>query len=63
MPRGRGIGRFAVESEAAEVRRRDGTRMYLTWESGEDGPEGFYRKPGFQLTGEKSGGRRSGCWI
>jgi diamine N-acetyltransferase len=60
---GRGVGRFAVESVAAEVRHRGSTQMYVRWEPGEDGPEGFYRKLGFQLTGEKSGARRSGCWI
>jgi diamine N-acetyltransferase len=57
---GRGVGRFAVESVAAEIRRLGGTRMYVTWEPGEDGPEGFYRKLGFQLTGEKSGGQTVG---
>ncbi|GAA2667959.1 GNAT family N-acetyltransferase [Nonomuraea recticatena] len=57
---GRGVGRFAVESVAAEVRRRGGTRMYVTWEPGEDGPAGFYRKLGFQLTGEESGGQTVG---
>ncbi|MET7327471.1 GNAT family N-acetyltransferase [Nonomuraea sp. NPDC005650] len=51
---GRGVGRFAVESVAGEVRRRGGTQMYVTWEPGVGGPEGFYRKLGFQLTGEKS---------
>ncbi|WP_089211942.1 GNAT family N-acetyltransferase [Streptosporangium subroseum] len=51
---GRGVGRFAVESVAAEIRRRGGKRMYVTWEPGEDGPEGFYRRLGFRLTGEKS---------
>jgi diamine N-acetyltransferase len=54
---GRGVGRFAVESVAAEVRRRGGTQMYVTWEPGEDGPEAFYRKLGFELTGEKSEGQ------
>lgn len=57
---GRGVGRFAVESVAAEVRRRGGTRMYVTWEPGEDGPEGFYLRLGFQLTGERSGGQTVG---
>ncbi|MFD0885504.1 GNAT family N-acetyltransferase [Streptosporangium algeriense] len=57
---GRGVGRFAVESVAAEVRRRGGTRMYVTWEPGEDGPEGFYRRLGFQATGEVSGGETVG---
>lgn len=60
---GRGVGRFAVESVAAEISCRDGTQMYLTWEPGEDGPEDFYRKLGFQLTGEKSEGQTVGCWI
>ncbi|WP_371781105.1 GNAT family N-acetyltransferase [Streptosporangium subroseum] len=57
---GRGVGRFAVESVAAEIRRRGGKQMYVTWEPGEDGPEGFYRKLGFQLTGEKSGDQTVG---
>ncbi|SEH00467.1 diamine N-acetyltransferase [Nonomuraea solani] len=57
---GRGVGRFAVESVAAEVRRRGATQMYVTWEPGDGGPEGFYRKLGFQLTGEESGGQTVG---
>ncbi|MEV0228252.1 GNAT family N-acetyltransferase [Nonomuraea sp. NPDC050786] len=57
---GRGVGRFAVESVAAEVRRRGGTQMYVSWEPGEGGPEGFYRKLGFRLTGEQSGGQTVG---
>ncbi|MER5423431.1 GNAT family N-acetyltransferase [Streptosporangium roseum] len=57
---GRGAGRFAVESVAAEVRRRGGTHMYVTWEPREGSPGGFYQKLGFQLTGEKSGGQTVG---
>ncbi|MER5650000.1 GNAT family N-acetyltransferase [Streptosporangium sp. NPDC002524] len=57
---GRGVGRFAVESVAAEIRRRGGTRLYVTWEPGEGGPEDFYLKLGFRLTGEKSGGETVG---
>jgi diamine N-acetyltransferase len=57
---GRGVGRFAVESVAAEVRRRGGTQMYVTWEPVEGGPEGFYRKLGFRLTGETSEGQTVG---
>ncbi|MFI6324768.1 GNAT family N-acetyltransferase [Nonomuraea sp. NPDC050556] len=56
----RGIGRFAVSSVADEIRRRGGTRMYVTWEPGDDGPENFYLKLGFQLTGETSGGQTVG---
>jgi diamine N-acetyltransferase len=55
-----GVGRFAVESVAAEIRHRGGMRMYVTWEPGEGGPEDFYRKLGFRLTGEKSGGQTVG---
>ncbi|GAA3000410.1 GNAT family N-acetyltransferase [Streptosporangium longisporum] len=57
---GRGVGRFAVESVATEIRHRGGTKMYVTWEPGEDGPEGFYRRLGFRLTGEKSEGETVG---
>ncbi|MEV5743051.1 GNAT family N-acetyltransferase [Microbispora rosea] len=57
---GQGVGRFAVRAVAAEIKRRGATRMYVTWEPAEDGPEGFYLKLGFQLTGEESGGQRVG---
>ncbi|WP_308210491.1 hypothetical protein [Actinomadura luzonensis] len=45
---------------AAEIKRRGGRRMYVSWEPGEGGPENFYLKLGFQLTGEVSGGQRVG---
>lgn len=57
---GQGVGRFAIRAVAAEVKRRGGGQMYVTWEPGEGGPEDFYRKLGFQLTGEESGGERVG---
>ncbi|MCQ0025322.1 GNAT family N-acetyltransferase [Streptomyces somaliensis DSM 40738] len=57
---GRGYGRFAVESVAAEIRRRGGTRLTATWHPGPDGPEGFYRTLGFRPTGEVSGGETVG---
>ncbi|MGC4946345.1 GNAT family N-acetyltransferase [Streptomyces sp. DT224] len=57
---GRGYGRFAVESVADEIRRRGGTRMYVTWHPGDDGPEGFYLGLGFRPTGETSGGQTVG---
>ncbi|MFG2075329.1 GNAT family N-acetyltransferase [Nonomuraea maritima] len=57
---GRGVGRFAVAAVADEVRRRGADRMYVTWEPGDDGPEGFYRRLGFRLTGETSGGQTVG---
>jgi diamine N-acetyltransferase len=51
---GRGYGRFAVESVAAEIRHRGGTRLTTTWHPGESGPERFYLGLGFRPTGEKS---------
>ncbi|MEO3768798.1 GNAT family N-acetyltransferase [Micromonospora sp. B9E7] len=54
---GRGYGRFAVDAVRAEARSRGHDRVYTTWESGEDGPEGFYLTLGFRPTGETSGGQ------
>ncbi|KOV34527.1 acetyltransferase [Streptomyces sp. XY431] len=52
---GRGYGRFAVEQVAAEIRRRGGGRVTVTYVPGEDGPAGFYERLGFRPTGEFSG--------
>jgi diamine N-acetyltransferase len=52
---GRGVGRFAVDAVAAEVRRRGGGVLTTTWHPGDDGPEGFYLALGFRKTGELSG--------
>lgn len=49
-----GYGRFAVEAVCEEIRRRGQTRATVTWVPGEHGPEKFYYKLGFRLTGEKS---------
>ncbi|MDI3099326.1 GNAT family N-acetyltransferase [Streptomyces enissocaesilis] len=57
---GRGYGRFAVESVAAEIGRRGGERCYVTWHPGPDGPEGFYRGLGFRTDGETSEGQTVG---
>ncbi|MEV7793041.1 GNAT family N-acetyltransferase [Streptomyces sp. NPDC087512] len=51
---GRGYGRFAVESVAAEIRRRGGKEFYVTWHPGESGPENFYLGLGFRPNGEKA---------
>ncbi|MEV4757435.1 GNAT family N-acetyltransferase [Micromonospora sp. NPDC049559] len=50
---GRGYGRFAVESVCEEIRRRGQSRAYVLFVPGEGGPEGFYRRLGFELTGER----------
>lgn len=52
---GRGYGRFAVESVCEEIRRRGQSRVTVTWVPGEHGPERFYLRLGFRLTGEESG--------
>ncbi|MFJ7194942.1 MULTISPECIES: GNAT family N-acetyltransferase [unclassified Streptomyces] len=52
---GRGYGRFAVEAVCEEIRRRGQTRATVSWAPGEHGPEQFYFKLGFRLTGEMSG--------
>ncbi|MFG3505963.1 GNAT family N-acetyltransferase [Streptomyces sp. NPDC047821] len=57
---GRGYGRFAVESVAAEIRRRGGTRMTTTWVPGDNGAEKFYLALGFRPTGETSGDQTVG---
>jgi diamine N-acetyltransferase len=56
----RGYGRFAVGSVAAEIRRRGGTRLTVTWHPGETGPEGFYLGLGFRPTGETSRDQKVG---
>jgi diamine N-acetyltransferase len=53
----RGYGRFAVDQVAAEIRRRGGSRLFVSYHPGVAGPEGFYQGLGFQPTGETSGGQ------
>lgn len=57
---GRGYGRFAVDAVAAEIRRRGGTRMYVSWQPGPHGPEEFYLRLGFRKNGETSGDQTVG---
>lgn len=57
---GRGYGRFAVASVGAEIRRRGGSELYVTWHPGADGPEEFYLRLGFGKNGETSGGQTVG---
>ncbi|MGW7722818.1 GNAT family N-acetyltransferase [Streptomyces canus] len=57
---GRGYGRFAVESVAAELRRRGTKELYVTWHEGDNGPAEFYLRLGFRRTGELSGGETVG---
>jgi diamine N-acetyltransferase len=57
---GQGYGRFAVESVAAELRRRGAKELYVTWHEGADGPAEFYLRLGFRRTGELSDGETVG---
>ncbi|MEU6817569.1 GNAT family N-acetyltransferase [Streptomyces sp. NPDC046860] len=57
---GKGYGRFAVDSVAAELRRRGCAELYVTWHPGADGPGEFYRRLGFRTTDETSGGQTVG---
>ncbi len=58
--KGRGVGRFAVEQVADEARTRGVDAITVLWEPGDDGPEGFYLKLGFEPTGEVLFGERVG---
>ena len=58
---GRGVGRFSPSNQwPPKSGTAAATQMYVMWEPGEDGPEGFYRKLWFQLTGEKRAGQTVG---
>ncbi|WP_282702665.1 GNAT family N-acetyltransferase [Streptomyces sp. CC219B] len=57
---GRGYGRFAVDSVAAEIRHRGGKELYVTWHPGDHGPENFYLRLGFRPNGEVVEGERVG---
>ena len=52
---GRGVGRYAVEAVVAEARRRGRDRVTVLWLRGDEGPEGFYRRMGFEPAGELFG--------
>ncbi|WP_125773145.1 GNAT family N-acetyltransferase [Antribacter gilvus] len=52
---GRGVGRFAVEAVATEARRRGQSRITVLWVPGEGGPQDFYERMGFTITGKLFG--------
>ncbi len=49
---GKGYGRFAVEALCQEALRRGQHRLTVSYHPYRHGPEGFYRRLGFQPTGE-----------
>ncbi|MFH8407087.1 GNAT family N-acetyltransferase [Streptomyces sp. NPDC018019] len=49
---GQGYGSFAVEAVCAEARRRGERKLWVSWVPGDGGPEPFYVRLGFRVTGE-----------
>lgn len=49
---GRGVGSFAVRALADEARERGFDVLTVVWESGEAGPEEFFKAVGFEVVGE-----------
>ena len=49
---GRGVGRFAVHALADEARSRGFDRLTVMYEPGDDGPEEFFARIGFEVVGE-----------
>lgn len=58
---GHGVGRFAVLGVADEARRRGSDRLTVIWESGEAGPEDFFRSVGFRVIGQTQYGENIGA--
>jgi diamine N-acetyltransferase len=53
---GNGCGRFAVEELCKEAARRGHHRLTVSYHAGGHGPEDFYKRLGFQPTGEHNEG-------
>jgi diamine N-acetyltransferase len=49
---GRGVGRFAVHALAAEARNRGFDQLTVMYEPGDDGPEAFFTRIGFEVVRE-----------
>ena len=56
-----GYGRFAAEAVFEEAKRRGSDRVTVMWKPGPAGPEGFYRRLGFEPTGQEFGGQVVGA--
>ncbi|MFJ4044549.1 GNAT family N-acetyltransferase [Microbacterium sp. NPDC089987] len=48
----RGVGSFAVQALIEEARARGVGHVNVIYEAGEDGPEAFFRRVGFEPVGE-----------
>jgi len=58
---GRGVGRFVVTSTADEARKRGFDQLTVIWEPGDDGPEEFFLRVGFRVTGQTQYGESIGA--
>ena len=58
---GAGIGKFAVWALADEARSRGFDQLTCIWEPGEDGPEEFFVRIGFEIIGETQYGEKLGA--
>ena len=57
---GSGVGTFAVKGLADEARRRGNKQLTVIWEPGEKGPEEFFLRQGFTITGQTQYGENIG---
>lgn len=57
---GAGVGKFAVHALAEEARHRGFERLTCIWEPGDDGPEAFFLRIGFEIVGETQYGENLG---
>ncbi|WP_255447588.1 GNAT family N-acetyltransferase, partial [Schumannella sp. 10F1B-5-1] len=58
---GSGVGKFAVHALADEARKRGFSRITVVWESGQEGPEEFFKAVGFTVIGETPYGENLGA--
>lgn len=57
---GAGVGKFAVLALAAEAKSRGFDHITALWEPGDAGPEQFFLRVGFTITGETQYGENVG---
>ena len=57
---GSGVGRFAVWALAEEAKTRGFDHLTAIWEPGEDGPEEFFLRVGFTISGQTQYGENIG---
>ena len=58
---GSGVGRFAVLALAEEARHRGFDQLTCIWEPGDDGPDAFFLRIGFEVIGETQYGEKLGA--